>query len=105
MTGIDDEEQGRKKDRDGKTVFEEIFVKLEKVERENKILNDENMTLKLGNFYLRDELCDLVNKDLHEEPNLVKVPKIGSQSRFQISQQKTEIIFLHPLFPKIVFLL
>ena len=44
------EEQARKKDEDGKWVIEEMFVRLVKVERENKISKDENMALKLENL-------------------------------------------------------
>ena len=62
MTGIDDEEHGRKNDIDGKRVFEEMFVRLEEVERENKILIDDNMALKLENFDLRNELSEMVKK-------------------------------------------
>ena len=53
VTRIVDDEHDRKKDRDEKSVFEKMFVRLGKIERENKILKDENMALKLENFDLR----------------------------------------------------
>ena len=82
VTKMNDVEQSTKKDRDGTRVLEKMFVRLEKVERENKILKDENMALRLENFDLRDELIERMNKDVHKEPKWEKVPKKGGQWRF-----------------------
>ena len=82
MSKINEEEQNMKKDRNGTRVLEKMFVRLENVERENKIVKEENMALKLGNFDLRDELIEMVNKNVHKFPNWEKVPKKGVQRKF-----------------------
>ena len=40
------------------------------------------MVLKLENFDLRDELTEMVNKDIHREPKWEKVLNKGGQRRF-----------------------
>ena len=103
VTKMNDEEQSMKKDRDETRVLEKMFVRLEKVERENKILKDENMALRLENFDLRDELIERMNKDVHKEPKWEKVPKKGGQWRFPDILGKRKIKFHHLLFPKMTW--
>ena len=86
VTRMNYEEHDRKKDRDGNRVVEEMFVRLGKVERENKILKDENMALKLENFDLKSEM---LNKSPRKEPKLDEVPEKGGQWRFPTTIART----------------
>ena len=71
VSRINDADQDKRRDDEGKR-FEEMLIRLGKLEGENRILKDENIALKLENCDLRNELSE--NSNLLQKAKYENVP-------------------------------